>query len=192
LTNVRGGDHLRCRSPIENLRFNENEDEYRTERFGFNQRMYDKLDMPESWKEKAISLESDTVDIAAMSCWAENLINLFNAVGVCIRPPVLHAIGPSLIAKALRVFNGLELSPAEVIQAAERSWNLMKLFNVREGEKSEDSKFPARFYREPVGGEVLDEAKIQEVLQKYYQTRGWDEVSGRPTADKLRELGINF
>ena len=116
LTNVRGGDHLRCRSPIENLRYNENKHEYHKERFGFNRRMYDKLDMPESWKEQAISLETDTVDIAIMSCWAENLINMFNAVGVCIRPPVLHAIGPTLIARALRVFNGLELSPAEVMQ----------------------------------------------------------------------------
>ena len=68
----------------------------------------------------------------------------------------------------------------------------MKLFNLREGEKPEDSKFPSRFYRQAAGGEALDEAKIQEVLQKYYQARGWDEVSGRPAADKLRELGINL
>jgi aldehyde:ferredoxin oxidoreductase len=65
----------------------------------------------------------------------------------------------------------------------------MKLFNLREGEKPEDSKFPRRFYTEAINEKILDEAKIQEVLRKYYQSRGWDET-GRPTEEKLKELGI--
>ncbi|HRY13255.1 MAG TPA: aldehyde ferredoxin oxidoreductase family protein [Syntrophomonadaceae bacterium] len=191
LTNIRGGDHLRCRNPVENLRYNENKHRFGKERFGFDPKMYDALDMPESLKAKAIDLENDTTDIAVMSYWAENLINLFNSLGVCIRPPVEHRIGPTILAEAYTALTGLEMNADELMRAAERSWNLMKLFNLREGEKPEDSKFPRRFYEEEVGGRKLDEAQLQEVLQRYYQVRGWDADTGVPTAQKLAELGLN-
>jgi aldehyde:ferredoxin oxidoreductase len=170
LTNVRGGDHLRCRNPIENLRFNENLNDFKTERFGFDKKMYDALDMPEEMKSRAIDLEADTVDIAVMSTWAENLVNLFNSVGVCIRPPVEHRIGPTILAEAYTVFTGIKMTPIDIMKAAERAWNLMKLFNIREGEKPEDSSFPRR----------------------YYKARGWDEETGKPGEEKLKELGLKI
>ena len=76
--------------------------------------------------------------------------------------------------------------------AAERAWNLMKLFNLREGEKPEDSAFPRRFYEQRVKGNALDEEKTREVLKKYYHARGWDPETGMPTEEKLRQLGIIF
>ena len=102
LTNIRGGDHLRCRNPVENLRFNERDEEYRKERFGFKQTMYEKLDMPEELKRKTIDLENDITYIPEMSKWAEDLINLYNSVGICIRPPVMEKVGPTIIAEAPR------------------------------------------------------------------------------------------
>ncbi|MDD3364796.1 MAG: aldehyde ferredoxin oxidoreductase family protein [Syntrophomonas sp.] len=191
LTNIRGGDHLRCRNPIENLRFNENKHDFQKERFGYDRKMYESLDMPDELKAQAIDLENDTVDIAIMSRWAEDLINLFNSVGVCIRPPVEHRIGPTILAEAYTAFTGIKISPIELMQSAERAWNLIKLFNLREGELPEDSKFPRRFYEEAVGGKNLDEAKVQEVLQQYYQVRGWDMLTGQPGEEKLRELGLS-
>ncbi len=190
LTNIRGGDHLRCRNPIENLRFNENEHDFLKERFGFNQKAYDALDMPEELKSQAIDLETDTTDIAVMSRWAEDLINLFNALGVCIRPPVEHRLGPTILAEAYSAYTGLEISPLELMRSAERIWNLMKLFNIREGEKPEDSRFPRRFYEQAVGGKKLDETQVKKVLERYYIARGWDGMTGRPGAEKLKELGL--
>jgi aldehyde:ferredoxin oxidoreductase len=154
LTNIRGGDHLRCRNPIENLRFNENQHEFKRERFGFDQAMYNALDMPQELKNQAIDLETDTVDIAAMSCWAEDLINLFNSLGVCIRPPVEHRVGPTILAEAYRVFTGIDISGDDLMATSERIWNLIKLFNLREGEQPGDSKFPMRFYHRPLAVNV--------------------------------------
>lgn len=192
ITNVRGGDHLRCRNPIENLRFNENQHEFKKERFGFDRKMYDALDMPEELKSKAIDLETDTVDIAVMSTWAENLVNLFNSVGVCIRPPVEHSLGPTVLAEAYTVFTGIKMTPSDLMKAAERTWNLMKLFNIREGELPEDSKFPKRFYEQAVGGKTLNEEQVKDVLQRYYKARGWDEITGKPGEEKLKELGLKI
>lgn len=190
LTNVRGGDHLRCRNPVENLRYNENKHQFRKERFGFEPKMYDALDMPEELKLKAIDMENDTTDIAIMSYWAEDLINLFNSLGVCIRPPVEHRLGPTILAEAYTAFTGLDMDPELLMLAAERSWNLMKLFNIREGEKPEDSKFPSRFYKEEINDKKLDEAQMREVLRQYYQARGWNPETGVPTQEKLYELGL--
>ena len=191
LTNIRGGDHLRCRNPVENLRYNENKHEFQKERFGFDKKMYDALDMPDVLKSQAIDLENDTTDIAVMSRWAEDLINLFNSLGVCIRPPVEHRIGPTILAEAYTAFTGIKITPTELMQSAERCWNLIKLFNVREGEKPEDSKFPRRFYEQEVGGKKLNETQLQEVLRKYYIARGWDPLTGKPGGDKLQELRLN-
>ncbi|NSW84176.1 MAG: aldehyde ferredoxin oxidoreductase family protein [Syntrophothermus sp.] len=192
LTNVRGGDHLRCRNPVENLRYNENRFEYQKERFGLGRKVYQELDMPRGLKEQTIDIGDDTVDVALMSKWAEDLINLFNSVGVCIRPPVLHGVGPTVLAEAYTAFTGLEMTPDALMLAAERAWNLMKLFNLREGEKPEDSAFPRRFYEQRVKGNALDEEKTREVLKKYYHARGWDPETGKPTEEKLRQLGIIF
>ncbi|WP_054695682.1 aldehyde ferredoxin oxidoreductase family protein [Syntrophomonas palmitatica] len=189
LTNIRGGDHLRCRNPVENLRYNENDEGLRQERFGYKGPMYDKLDMPSELKARCIDLENDTVNIARMSCWAEDLINLFNSAGVCIRPPVMEKLGPTVLAEAHRVFNGIDVTAEELMQAAARSWNLMKLFNLREGEQAGDSKFPGRFYRETIAGRKLDEQKVQDVVQEYYEARGWD-YEGRPLPETLKELGL--
>lgn len=186
LTNPRGGDHLRCRSPVENLRFNEYS--YGYEPFGFDRRVYEELDMPEDIKRRAIDLEKDLVNIPVMAKWSEDLINLFNAVGICIRPPVLNAIGPSLIAEALGAFNGITLEPEEVVKAGERSFTLMRLFNLREGDKAEPS-FPRRFYTEELNGRRLEEEAVRNLLMEYYKERGWND-KGIPEERKLEELGL--
>ncbi len=191
LTNIRGGDHLRCRNPVENLRYNDKDEAYMKERFGFKKPMYDRLDMPEELKSKAIDLENDTVDIPEMSKWAEDLINLYNAVGICIRPPVMEKVGPTIIAEACRAFIGIDINAADLMESSERTWNLIKLFNLREGEAVDASKFPRRFYEEDIDGNRLDEAKIQAVLEKYYQARGWDRKTGRPEANTLDRLKLD-
>jgi len=191
LTNIRGGDHLRCRNPVENLRYNENDEAMSKERFGFNQAMYDRLDMPEDLKAIAIDLEEDTVNIALMSVWAENLINLFNAVGVCIRPPVMETIGPTILADAVNAFTGIDIIPQGLMWSAERTWNLIKMFNLREGEKSDDSKFPRRFYKEAIAGKTLDEDNVQGIMEEYYEARGWDKT-GCPNPDTLLRFNLDF
>jgi len=192
LTNIRGGDHLRCRNPVENLRFNENTPDLAKEKFGFKKPMYDKLDMPEDLKAEAIDLESDMTDIAKMSKWSEDLINLSNSIGLCIRPPVMEKVGPTILSRVYQLYTGINITPEELMKAAERGWNLAKMFNIKHGEKFEDIKFPERFYKEELFGSVLDKEKSNNVLKDYLIARGWDTETSRPTEEKLAELGISF
>ncbi|MEL7654802.1 MAG: aldehyde ferredoxin oxidoreductase C-terminal domain-containing protein, partial [Bacillota bacterium] len=195
ITNIRGGDHLRNRNPVENLRFNENPIEYKTEKFAFSDEVYEELDMFEDVKEAVFDSKSKDVNIAKMSKWSEDLISVYNAIGLCIRPPVLQSIGPSLISALYTSLTGIEISPEEIMKTGERIWNIQKLFNLREGERMEDSRYPQRFYQEsmtkgPSPGRILDETKVQETLEEYYKARGWEKGSGKPTKEKLNELSI--
>jgi aldehyde:ferredoxin oxidoreductase len=36
----------------------------------------------------------------------------------------------------------------------------------------------------------LNRADYDRVLEDYYQARGWDKKTGKPTRKKLRELGL--
>lgn len=195
ITNVRGGDHLRTRNPVENLRYNENPVPYLTEKFGFSEEMYERLDMPDELKKEIFDPVTRDVNIPKMSRWAEDLIAVYNALGMCIRPPVLHTVGPTLFARLYTSLTGIALTPEEVIRAGERIWNLQKLFNLRHGEKPGDADYPSRFYDEPVtagpaAGRRLEREKVREVLREYYLARGWDPDTGVPGAAKLAELNL--
>lgn len=195
ITNVRGGDHLRTRNPVENLKHNENPVPYKTERFDFSEDMYDKLDMSEKLKKEIFDPINRDVNIPKMSKWSEDLISVYNSLGMCIRPPVLHTVGPTLLSRLYSSLTGINITTEEIMQAGERAWNLQKLFNIKHGEQPEDSDYPERFYEEPVSdgparGRKLDRAKVRQALTEYYAARGWDPETGTPTASKLRELGI--
>ncbi len=195
LTSTRGGDHLRTRNPVENLRFPSVPDDYRKEAFGFPEGLLKKLDMPEETKKKIISPDGKTTDIVLMEKWSEDLIAVFNSIGVCTRPPSLQSLGPESIAKMLSPCTGWDMDGEEVRKAGERIWNLQKLFNIREGEERKDFIYPKRFYKEklpegPAKGMVLDDAKVNEVLDEYFEARGWDRDKGVPTEAKVAELGL--
>ena len=79
--------------------------------------------------------------------------------------------------------------------AGERIWNLIRLFNLREGLDASEDTLPPRIFEEsfkegPAKGINLTEREFRTSLQEYYNLRGWDE-QGIPTSDKLRELGLS-
>jgi aldehyde:ferredoxin oxidoreductase len=44
----------------------------------------------------------------------------------------------------------------------------------------------------PAKGHVLSREKLGIYLDAYYDFRGWDKATGKPTPDKLNELGLGF
>lgn len=89
---------------------------------------------------------------------------------------------------------GREISGAELEKAGERIWNLLRMFNVREGFRAVDDSLPARFFKDPLrsgatAGRLLPREQFDSMLREYYQLRGWDDM-GVPTPEKLRDLEI--
>jgi len=58
-----------------------------------------------------------------------------------------------------------------------------------------DDRWPERFYTEPQAagpskGAILSRDRINQLLDDYYELRGWDKLSGLPTEKKLIEIGL--
>jgi aldehyde:ferredoxin oxidoreductase len=89
---------------------------------------------------------------------------------------------------------GWPCSSNELRRNGARIHTLKKLFNMREGWQTEDDWLPPRLLAEalPTGvgrGASLTAAELGEMIQSYYQARGWDNQGSVPQ-EKLRELGL--
>jgi aldehyde:ferredoxin oxidoreductase len=102
-----------------------------------------------------------------------------------------HEMYPAFIKAA----SGIDMELKDFYALGERIWNLEKIFNIRAGLGRIDDILPSRCYTEKVEGDasehsVLDYDKWQDMLSEYYSLRGWD-YDGKPSAEKLKELGIS-
>jgi len=197
ITNIRGGDDLRARPPIETFKDIQPLDEYFKEVLNVREERIKSLDMLDDIKKRVFLENGKYMDIVEMTIWSENLITVFNCTGLCIRPPVLGTVGPHLISKIYRALTGIEVPPSNIMEVGERVWNMQKIFNVTEGERRDDYRFPSRFYEEPIkggpySGRKLDKEAVDKLLTKYFKLRGWDIRTGKPKLEKLSSLGIDY
>jgi len=177
LTNTRGGDHLRARSPAEFLAAGLID--YQTEELGLRSDDIAKLDMPADLKAQIFGDPPSGVNIPGMLKYAEDLITIINSAGFCIRPPVLRTLGPDFFARALNCVTGSNYSEESLLASAQKIWELQHSFNRREGETLEEYRFPERFYREPLPrGEgqsphpPLNRENVQKIVESYFKKRG--------------------
>jgi len=101
------------------------------------------------------------------------------------------------IAQLLEAASERSWTPDDYGAAGDRIYNLEKCFNWREGFRRQDDALPDRFFEEPLtvgkrAGAVLDRAEFEGMLKKYYEERGWDPSTSKPTEAKLKSLGLEF
>ena len=190
LINARGGDHMRVQSPAENLRESAPEGEYFYE-LSPPEKVVAKMDIFDAWKQKIFDFKKNTVNIPYMAAWSQDMMNIVNSVGTCIRPPILWSLGPTIYSKLLTTLTGIEFSPGDVRKAGERITNIQRIFNFKAGEKREDIKYGPKFYNMPIKGRRLDKGKIDKVLDKYFEVRSWDTKTALPREEKLKELNLD-
>ena len=97
----------------------------------------------------------------------------------------------------LKAATGLEMPLESLYAVADRTYNLMRAFWIREYNENWTPEIdvpPARWFEEPLRkgplkGSSLDRAKYDDMLQKYYRRRGWDK-RGIPTKATLKKLGL--
>ncbi len=123
----------------------------------------------------------------------EDVLTVFDCVGTC------KFMGVALSAEdwvdMISNCVGWEFSVSDFRSVGERVYNLARAFNVREGLVRADDTLPGRLLKEPLpegaaAGHKVE--KLDEMLDAYYEFRGWDKTTGRPTPQKLRELGLDY
>ena len=106
-----------------------------------------------------------------------------------------YSIKDSTYCQMLEAATGNQWNVDKLMQLGERIWNQVKLFNLREGFSRSDDTLPKRFTEEPLPagpqeGKKITLQDLDQLLDEYYQVRGWDS-SGEPSPEKLKELGLD-
>ncbi|NOY99164.1 MAG: aldehyde ferredoxin oxidoreductase family protein [Chloroflexi bacterium] len=125
----------------------------------------------------------------------QNAFALIDSSGLCVFLAVRYVfskdrmIWPTRLAQLMSHTTGVEYAPEEVLTAAERIYNLERLFLLKAG--STVDTLPPRMLNEPLpeGPAKGRVAELDKMLPEFYEVRGWDE-NGVPTREKLAELGL--
>lgn len=145
-----------------------------------------------------VGREKITEDKAAKVIELQHIRPLMDCLGTCrlqwveLGMPLVH------YAPAMKAITGLDRSWEDLLQVAERVWNLSRGFWVREveGFGREWDYPPPRWYKDPVTtgpsrGKFMAREDVEKLLDMYYEQRGWD-ADGIPTREKLDELGLDY
>jgi len=135
------------------------------------------------------------VEKVRFTVYTQRLYSLLNTVGVCqfVWGPSWHLYGPSQLVDMVRAVTGWNVSLWELMKVGERSLNMTRAFNAREGFTRAQDKLPPKLFQPLTGGRsdgvAVTEEEMAAALPTYYAMCGWDP-EGRPTRVKLEELGI--
>ncbi|MFQ5874383.1 MAG: aldehyde ferredoxin oxidoreductase family protein [Dehalococcoidia bacterium] len=132
----------------------------------------------------------------AHSAKAENFTAAANCLGICTIASGLGLpnIPFQMFADGYNALTGRKLSGEDLWLIGERVCNLEKAFNSRLGLTREDDTVCGRWLSEEVTegpGEGMKAGDyLQQTLDEYYETKGWDKVSGLQTEDTLKRMGL--
>ncbi|MFC1980974.1 aldehyde ferredoxin oxidoreductase family protein [Chloroflexota bacterium] len=188
LTNPRGGDNVKTTHNFAD-RYNP--------KWGI-----DEFDMFEDVKARIYTMPpqevADTWKGKPLMCrWFEDLYSALNALAVCFFPSGNYlALGPTHLSRLFSACTGWDTTPDDVMKFGAKVFTLLKAYSVRQGLTRKDDSWPDRFYEEPLPegsakGAVLSRDSIEQLLDEYYELRGWDKRTGLPTKEKLIDLGLH-
>ena len=120
---------------------------------------------------------------------------LIDASGLCVFLALRYVFNqdrmilPTRLSQLMKLTTGIDHTPKGVLTAAERVYNLERMFLLKAG--STEDTLPPRMLNEPLpdGPAKGHVNRLGEMLPEYYKVRGWDE-NGVPTREKLTELGL--
>ncbi|MFQ5833907.1 MAG: aldehyde ferredoxin oxidoreductase C-terminal domain-containing protein [Candidatus Thorarchaeota archaeon] len=121
----------------------------------------------------------------------EDALGFFDSIGGCkFMGMVLTAED---WAKLISTLMGYDFTAEDFRKTGETIYNLERAYILREGFTGADDTLPPRLLEDPLPegpaqGHVVN---LDVLLDAYYEYRGWDS-QGRPTPEKLQELGLEW
>ncbi len=122
---------------------------------------------------------------------------IIDSLGICyffgirnLVEPVLE-VPPAGMLEYINIVTGAEYTLEELSRAGERIFNAERQFMVKAGFSRRDDSLPPRQLEEavPEGPAKGLVCHLNEMLEEYYQARGWT-TDGLPTEEKLKALGL--
>jgi aldehyde:ferredoxin oxidoreductase len=132
--------------------------------------------------------------------WHEMMYEAIDCAGICKFHTIFlspNLIGFEELAKLIYNNTGLEFTPQEIWEIADRAYTVERLFNIREGLTRADDWLVDRYFDEPtpiglpiVRAKSIDREKFRQMIDEYYELHGWDE-NGVPRPETLKRLGLD-
>ena len=125
-------------------------------------------------------------------CW----FTILGSVGVCARAQINRFYNAQLCAEFYEAVTGIPTDLLGLRQRAERVWTLYRMVNLKGGYSREGQEaLPEQWFRTPGFKEYVTEKPLarevsEQMIEDYYEEWGWDRRTGRPTAERLQELGL--
>ena len=152
---------------------------------------------------RARIFQENTWDVSRFTPCVENNNTACNSLGMCYRFFIGRTYNPVVLGALYSSVTGINAGAEDILKSGERTWNLQKVMNVREGFGRKDDKFPDRWFREPIKSgdkefflqdycktKKLTPEDAEAMLSSYYDERGWDIRTGHPTEERLASLGL--
>lgn len=135
----------------------------------------------------------DRFELEGKALWAkifQDLTASIDSLGLCLFTS--FALGAEDYAELVNAVCGTEHTAQSILDAGERIWNIEKLFNLESGVAPSEDKLPKRLLEDPIpeGPSKGWVHKLDELLPKYYEERGWD-ANGIPTKERLEKLDVD-
>ena len=146
-------------------------------------------------KQEKYTLTAEKIRFALVT---EHLYSLLNSVNVCqfVFGPSWQLYGPQQLTDTVRAVTGWDVTVDELQTVGERSLNLQRAFNAREGFTRDDDKLPKKLSKALKGGRSdgfnFTAEELEEAKDVYYALSGWDVATGTPTREKLSELQLSW
>ncbi len=126
----------------------------------------------------------------------EDIYAALDALGLCaFTATCAYTLRARHLAELFSQATGIETSEEEIMIAGARIVELERAFNLRRGRDRRRDKIPWRILNDPVAsgpdeGMTTSQGELDRMLDAYYDGRGWDVATGRPTRRSLTVLGL--
>ena len=122
----------------------------------------------------------------------EDALTVFDCVGAC-KFMGMGLATPEWIDLIRYGLGWMDFTVNEFRTTGERVYNFARSYSIREGLTQAGDTLPKRLLEDPLP-EGPAKGKVNELaplLDAYYELRGWDKSTGKPTQEKLKELGLD-
>jgi len=146
--------------------------------------------------------EQMIIDVGRLTRYSEDWYSLLSSLGICARAQMNRFWGIESATAFYNAVTGMNVDSEHIRKAAERSWNLLKILNTREGFSRKDDHFPSEWFKplkygkntfqfKDFFGEITITQEIaNQLLDDYYDERGWNKIDGNLTEEKIKELEL--
>jgi aldehyde:ferredoxin oxidoreductase len=141
---------------------------------------------------KVLEVIQSRIELVDKVIHGQNISEILDSLILCRFSFIMNAYSLDDLLSFYTLTTGNKISKEEFLKIGERSFNLKRLINFRQGMKAHEDKLPEILLNTPriVQGQKRSIENFDSLIEEFYKARGWNE-EGFPKKDKLKELGLN-